>query len=326
MRRQPRAPYSASEPKLLASSERAISGLIDGCERAVFQHRIEEIHKRRIVDLTTKLIACAGYAGEDLIHADPGLRDHMQRCLADIEDRLALALKQYRKIFSHVGVELNAAPAVSAERIDFNEINRRALAQLPELLRVWLPGGKQHGAEYVVCNPKRHDLTPGSFKINTQTGKWSDFIPGGAYGSDPISLYAFLYNLSDDKEGQCEAARQLGQRVGVEVANGNHYDFNSASKPTPVVPVAEDAPPCKWRHSQYGEPVAKWAYRDADGRLLGYAARVEYIEDGERKKDILPVTWCRIDHATGHYHAWRARDIPTPRPLYRLPYLRTLDQ
>jgi hypothetical protein len=32
----------------------------------------------------------------------------MERCLADIEDRLAGALKQYRKIFSHVGVELNA--------------------------------------------------------------------------------------------------------------------------------------------------------------------------------------------------------------------------
>jgi hypothetical protein len=32
----------------------------------------------------------------------------MERCLADIEDRLSFALKQYRKLFSHVGVELNA--------------------------------------------------------------------------------------------------------------------------------------------------------------------------------------------------------------------------
>jgi hypothetical protein len=110
MRQRPRAPYSASEPKLPTSSERAISGLIDGCERAVFQHKIEDIHKRRVVDLGLKLVACAGYAGEDLIHVDPALRDHIELCLADIEDRLALALKQYRKAFSHVGVELNAWP------------------------------------------------------------------------------------------------------------------------------------------------------------------------------------------------------------------------
>jgi hypothetical protein len=220
---------------------------------------------------------------------------------------------------------------VSAQ-IDFDEINRRALAQLPELLRVWLPGGKQHGAEYVVCNPKRHDLTPGSFKINTQTGKWGDFIPGGAYGSDTVSLYAFLHDLSDDKKGQCEAARQLGQRVGVEVANGHHYDLHTGGKPvptglpdvsgepkpTPIIPVPEDATPCKWRHPQYGDPVAKWAYYNADGALIGFAARVEYTENGERKKDVFPVTWCRIDHATGHYHAWRARGIPAPRPLYNL--------
>jgi hypothetical protein len=108
MRRQPRAPYSASEPKLPTSSERAISGLIDGCERAVFQYQIEDVHRRRVVDLGLKLIACAGYASEDLIHVDPALRDHMRECLVDIEDRLGLALKQYRKIFSHVGVELNA--------------------------------------------------------------------------------------------------------------------------------------------------------------------------------------------------------------------------
>src|ERR1700730_4155382 len=108
MRRQPRAPYSAPEPKLPTSSEQAISGLIDGCERAVFQYQIEDVHRRRVVDLGLKLITCAEYAGEDLIHVDPDLRDHIGHCLADIEDRLALALKQYRKIFSHAGVELNA--------------------------------------------------------------------------------------------------------------------------------------------------------------------------------------------------------------------------
>jgi hypothetical protein len=102
--------------------------------------------------------------------------------------------------------------------------------------------------------------------------------------------------------------------------SGNGADHGTQTK-FPIVPVPEDAPPCQWKHPVYGKPVAKWAYRDAQGRFMGYAARVEWIDGGERKKKILPVTWCKVVHATGHYHAWRQKGIPTPRPLYRLPEL-----
>jgi hypothetical protein len=70
--------------------------------------------------------------------------------------------------------------------------------------------------------------------------------------------------------------------------------------------------------SKPGAPVARWPYYDADGRLVGYAARVEYVEAGDRKKDVYPVTYCWVDGATGQYYAWRSRGVPTPRPLYRL--------
>ena len=91
------------------------------------------------------------------------------------------------------------------------------------------------------------------------------------------------------------------------------------SKPVPIVPVPTDAPQCTWRHPEHGPPVAMWPYRDAEGRLVGYAARVEYDgEDGEREKDVLPVAYCRIG---GKRSAWRAHALPAPRALYRLPEL-----
>jgi hypothetical protein len=104
-----------------------------------------------------------------------------------------------------------------------------------------------------------------------------------------------------------------GERAAGGSANG------TAPKPVPIVPVPGDAPQCNWRHPKHGEPVAMWPYHDADGRLVGYAARVEYAgADGKLQKDVLPITYCRVEHANGHYHAWRARALPAPRPLYRL--------
>ncbi|HZT88194.1 MAG TPA: hypothetical protein VFA12_09500 [Stellaceae bacterium] len=90
-------------------------------------------------------------------------------------------------------------------------------------------------------------------------------------------------------------------------------------KPVPIVPVPDNAPECTWRHPTHGFPVAKWLYFDAEGRLVAYAARVEFVgEDGRRQKDVVPITYCRIE---GQRCAWRASALPTPRPLYHLPEL-----
>jgi hypothetical protein len=91
------------------------------------------------------------------------------------------------------------------------------------------------------------------------------------------------------------------------------------SKPVPIVPVPDEAPECAWRHPKLGAPVARWPYHDTEGRLLGYAVRVEFVgEDGQRDKSVLPLTYCQ---SSGERCAWRARALPAPRPLYRLPEL-----
>lgn len=92
---------------------------------------------------------------------------------------------------------------------DFDAVNRAALAELPRLLDRWLPDGKQVGREWVALNPRRGDRHPGSFKVNTSTGKWCDFASGDK-GGDPVSLAAYLHGL-----GQAEAARRLAGMLGL---------------------------------------------------------------------------------------------------------------
>lgn len=99
---------------------------------------------------------------------------------------------------------------MSGERVDFARVNQAALAALPQLLRRWLPDGRQVGDEWVARNPKRADRHPGSFRINLRSGAWADFAVAGARGGDVVSLAAFLAGI-----GQVDAARELARTLGI---------------------------------------------------------------------------------------------------------------
>jgi hypothetical protein len=92
-------------------------------------------------------------------------------------------------------------------RIDFSAVNAAALAVLPTLLKRWLPDGRRQGKEYVARNPHRDDRHLGSFCINLNTGRWADFATGDR-GGDPVSLAAYLFDLS-----QVEATRRLADML-----------------------------------------------------------------------------------------------------------------
>ena len=85
---------------------------------------------------------------------------------------------------------------------------------LPILIR-WLPDGRREGRDYVARNPRRHDHTLGSFKINLTTGRWADFAID-ARGGDVISLAAYLADVS-----QVEAARGLAHMLGLDLDGGS---------------------------------------------------------------------------------------------------------
>ncbi len=72
--------------------------------------------------------------------------------------------------------------AAGMRRLDFDTINRAALASLPALLRRWLPDGRLVGREYTARNPRRADRRLGSFLINVNSGRWADFATGDKGG------------------------------------------------------------------------------------------------------------------------------------------------
>lgn len=85
-----------------------------------------------------------------------------------------------------------------------------------------------------------------------------------------------------------------------------------ATKGRQVTPVPESAPPPP-AHGRLGKPSRSWAYRNADGRLLGYVLRF----DPPTGKEIRPLTWRERSRGS----AWTWEGFDTPRPLYGLDQL-----
>ena len=104
---------------------------------------------------------------------------------------------------------------------------------------------------------------------------------------------------------------------GAERARASGSEGEAKPQKVPIIPVPDDAPPMQYRHPKHGHPSASWAYRDAEGRLVGYACRFDFAKpDGTPDKDVLPVTFCDLGNGK---RAWRSKGIPEPRPLYNLP-------
>lgn len=199
---------------------------------------------------------------------------------------------------------------MTTSRINFEQINALALAQLPSLVEQWFPDGKRVGNEY-----KIGDIygSPGdSLSINLDTGLWADFA-GDDRGGDPVSLYAAMTSKS-----QIDAARELAEILGagapIEARTAPAKPKPKSDKPqwTPVLPVPDDAPGPSFRHRAYGEPARVWTYRDAEGRVLGYVCRFDMPDGG---KEVIPRTFC--DNGKGR-REWRWLSFAKPRPLYGL--------
>lgn len=204
-------------------------------------------------------------------------------------------------------------------KIDFEELNQKLLARSLELLQHWFPAGKKRGHEYLIGNLAGE---PGeSMSININTGKWADFANPDLAGGDLISLYAAIKGIK-----QIEAARELAGDPATVAAQPNPPHPQEKEKWKLLAPVPFDAPEPpssfgnkidgKWVDFQY---VARWAYRDTGGNLIGYAVRF-LKPDG--KKDVVPQTYC--ESASGK-REWKWKSFPTPRPLYGLEYFKEGD-
>ena len=203
---------------------------------------------------------------------------------------------------------------MTGKKINFAAINAAALGSFESLLRQWLPDGKKAGAEFSACNPNRNDSHTGSFTINIYKGIWKDFASGDG-GSDPVSLYAYLFHNDD----QAAAAKELGEFLGVAKGSGTPVRTRAVAPAKEAiaewqaVPPPETAPPPPKAHAYRGLPSKVWCYRSLDGAPLGYVYRFEKSDGG---KETLPLSWCQ--HSVTGATEWRWLSFAKPRWLYGL--------
>lgn len=88
----------------------------------------------------------------------------------------------------------------------------------------------------------------------------------------------------------------------------------------PILPIPDDAPAARIRHSERGEPLRVFVYHDEDKRQLGYVCRF-LTSSGDALH--LPLTWCRDQEGI---RAWRWIQFPRLRPLFGLDTLAEADE
>ena len=204
------------------------------------------------------------------------------------------------------------------ERVKISDVVASLHSNIRSRVEDWLPGGKISSQEYIVKNPTRSDDNAGSFSINLQTGAWADFATGDS-GGDLVSLYAYLHNLNNG-----QAANELAAKCGL---NGTESPIAKPRTPEweQMIPIPEGQKlpkgfPVKnadgsWSHERW---TTIWAYKDAEGRIIGYVARFENgkKENGKVDKDFRPLIWAK-NVKTG-VERWKWQDFGKPYPLYGL--------
>ncbi len=195
-------------------------------------------------------------------------------------------------------------------KINFSAINSALLGNFESYCRQWLPDGKKSGGEYASINPMRNDAHAGSFSINLHKGIWSDFACGDS-GSDPVSLYAYLFHGND----QGAAGKELGGMLGLDKPGvvPKPVEAKKARSEWLSIAAPVDAPEPPKAHFVRGLPDTVWAYRNFDGSVLGYMCRFTTSNGG---KEVLPLTWGK-NTQTGK-EEWRWMGFTVPRYLYGL--------
>ncbi|MEQ6290520.1 DUF5906 domain-containing protein [Vogesella sp. GCM10023246] len=202
-----------------------------------------------------------------------------------------------------------------SRRVNIARVASVALGQIENLVPNWLRDGKREGCEWSAPNPTRADRHAGSFKVNLNTGAWSDFALGDS-GGDLVSLYRYVFFMPT----QVEAAKELGELLMMPdyelYSDQPVVDTKPAASKSPwvpVLPVPADAPAMHKAHTVRGMPQRVAVYRDGAGALLGAVMRFVTSDGG---KDDIPHTFCR--HSETGAQEWRWMGFPEPRPLYGL--------
>jgi putative DNA primase/helicase len=201
------------------------------------------------------------------------------------------------------------ARANGAAGTGFAAVRQASLGHIHAIAKAWLPGGKLAGREYMALNPKRPDTTIGSFKINVDTGLWSDFAEAGVKGGDVIGLAEYLF---DENSGNATA--RVARFIG---SNGTTAPpkAKTRAKLNTTVWTGPDPQLVTFTMQRLPPPVAVWFYRNVDGII---AAVVRYnMPDGG--KEFRPwVCVAASNQFGGSGLVWKSKAPEDARPLYNL--------
>lgn len=197
-----------------------------------------------------------------------------------------------------------------SNKLQFSQLASAALAQFDTVMRLLgLSGGAYEGNEYSVLNPTRLDNAKGSFKINKNSGKWSDFATDQK-GGDLVSLAAYIWGISNG-----EAYKRLADDLSFSSDISPTKNTKTAQKASkelwyPVL-VPSNAPNPPEAHFKHGKPSSVYKYLNENGESFGFIYRFD-LDEG---KQFSPLTYCQNNHGKSE---WRFQGFAEPRPLYGL--------
>ena len=196
-------------------------------------------------------------------------------------------------------------------RIDPEQV--KAATDIVQLVARYTQLRKQ-GAEYVgLCFLHNDTSAPGNLYVNPTKQVWACFACGAheQHGADAIGFLRSAEGIDFP-----EAIRRLSNGSGTL----------PPPKPIPAEPLKK-APPREnipapegdvpdMALAVYGAPTGTWAYRNAEGGILGYVCR--YF-DAERGKTLRCFSYGRYSPVDPP--RWECKAFTSPRPLYGLELL-----
>lgn len=158
----------------------------------------------------------------------------------------------------------------------------------------------KRGSEYYGICPFHADTTQ-SLQVNPNKQIFKCFACGE--GGDTI---AFLMRLGSTFHEACaeisgEATKAKGPAQLNEAKIKKQVDWKQ---------IPPKSPPTDINHYRHGKPFKVWAYRTADGKLIGYVCRFNTKEG----KEVLPFVYC----TDGNREEWRWHGFDKPRKIYNL--------
>jgi len=180
------------------------------------------------------------------------------------------------------------------------------------VLNEWLEG-EIFGHEFIAVNPTRADNSLGSFKINLQSGVWSDFATSDS-GGDFFCLYRYINDVDANTARTAIKAFIKSHGLNGKKKLPNCNKLNNIAKPKPPTePISEENlkefPPDS--HPDKGPVSATWEYRNTNDEIVFYVARID-TDDG---KETLPVRFIPKDNK------WHWSYPSGKKPLFNCQYI-----